>query len=175
MSCLETFKVNLDELKEGVTALNFTLDDAFFHAVEATEVSSGQVDAALSIRKTENYYTLTAHVEGVVIVPCDRCLDDMELPISIDAEANICVASKDEEDMIQSLQPTDDGVVDVSWWLYENVALMIPIQHVHDTGKCNAEMMKTLQEYSAARSSNGTDAGTDPRWNKLKELMPKGE
>ncbi len=172
MSNLEPYKIDLQQLKEGITDLCFTLDDTFFTEVETSEVLRGQVDAALSIRKTENYYRLKAHLEGIIVIPCDRCLDDMELPIATDAETSIDIDAK-EMYLEQSIQIDEENVIDIAWWLYENVALVIPIQHVHETGKCNVAMIKALEEHSTTRSSDGNKMETDPRWNKLKTLMSK--
>lgn len=161
MSNLESLKIDLKELKEGVTTLDFILDDTFFDSIDATEIKCGKVDAALSIRKTENYFQFVANLKGLVVIPCDRCLDDMEQQIETTDEMSVV-----EDD-------TEDGVVDISWWLYENMVLNIPIQHVHDTGKCNVAMLKVLEEHSATRSSGGNENNVNPMWAKLQGLKEK--
>ncbi len=161
MSDLESLKIDLKELKEGVTTLDFILDDTFFDSIDATEIKRGRVDAALSIRKTENYFHFVADLKGLVVIPCDRCLDDMEQQIETTDEMSVV-----EDD-------TEDGVVDISWWLYENMVLNIPIQHVHDTGKCNVAMLKVLEEHSATRSSDKDENNVNPMWAKLQGLKEK--
>ena len=39
---LETLKLDLNGLNDGLTSLSFDLDDSFFDAVEAPEVSEGK-------------------------------------------------------------------------------------------------------------------------------------
>ena len=60
----------------------------------------------------------------------------------------------------------------MTWFIYEFVALVIPIRHVHAPGKCNPAMTKALEELSADRSSDEESAqSTDSRWEKLKDLL----
>ena len=171
MSSLESFKVDLRDLKDGVTTLSLRLDDDFFQAVDGPEVKSGKVNAALSIRKTENYLKITSELKGTVVIPCSRCLDDMEQPIDTVGELTVKFGQEYVEDDDLVTVPEDEGILDMAWFLYEYVALDIPIQHVHETGKCNAAMINVLEEHSATRSSDGNGGdGIDPRWAKLKDL-----
>jgi uncharacterized metal-binding protein YceD (DUF177 family) len=85
--------------------------------------------------------------------------------------------------------PEDEGEVNIAWFLYEFIALTIPIKHVHPYGKCNKEMSERLHKMSARRVddddeevefvSTGIDEDnsieeeerpTDPRWDALKKL-----
>jgi uncharacterized metal-binding protein YceD (DUF177 family) len=67
--------------------------------------------------------------------------------------------------------PEDEGILDLSWLIYEFIILDIPIKHVHAPGKCNPAMMKVLQEHSVDRDSEevGEDR-MDPRWDVLRKL-----
>jgi uncharacterized metal-binding protein YceD (DUF177 family) len=70
--------------------------------------------------------------------------------------------------------PENEGILDMTWFIYEFVALVIPIRHVHAPGKCNPAMTKALEELSADRSSDEeSDQPTDSRWDKLKTLKMK--
>ena len=79
---LETLKIDLKGLKEGVNHLTFDLDDTYFKAIDAPEVSQGRVHVSLDIVRTGNdFFTLDFHETGMVLVPCDICLELMEQPI----------------------------------------------------------------------------------------------
>jgi len=111
------------------------------------------------------------HTAGTVIIPCDRCLDDMDLPVETENRLVVKLGSEysEEDDVI--VVPENEGILDMSWLIYEFVALVIPIRHVHAPGKCNIAMTKTLEELSADRSSDEESSHeTDPRWDKLKKL-----
>lgn len=173
MCSLESFKIDLKGLKTDVTVFEYDLDDAFFRAVDTSEVSRGQVHVLLTIHKIGTSFSLDIHCEGIVTVPCNRCLDDMELPVTADHQlvARFGVVGSDEDD--QLTVDERDGVLDVSWIIYEQVALAIPIQHVHPEGTCDASMIRMLEDYSTDRDNNEAEVASseDPRWAKLKDLI----
>ncbi len=144
---LETLKIDLKGLKEGANHLTFDLDDTYFKAIDAPEVSQGRVHVSLDVVRTGNdFFTLDFHETGMVLVPCDICLELMEQPIETTQR------------------------LDVAWYLYEFIALAIPIKHVHAPGKCNPAMVRALEEHSAARSGQEDEQPMDPRWEALLKL-----
>lgn len=150
----------------------YTLDDAFFKALNASEVKGGALHVSVSIRKATGFFELQFHTEGTVTVPCDLCLDDMSQPIVTD---NMLIAklgaetNTDDDEVV--IVDENEGILDTSWLIYEFVALAIPIKHVHAPGKCNDAMTKKLEELSATRSGDETAEETiDPRWEALKSL-----
>lgn len=168
MCSLESLKIDLKGQKEGEIALEYDLDDAYFRAIDAPEVSKGRVHVSLAIRKQSGFFELLFHTEGTVIIPCDRCLDEMEQPIKADNRLAVKLGTGYSEDDDLVTIDENEGILDVSWFIYEFIALAIPIKHVHEPGKCNAAMIEALEEHSAARSSDEEDAREiDPRWEAL--------
>lgn len=104
------------------------------------------------------------------MVPCDVCLEPMEQ--SIEAierlEAKFGTENSEEDDLVTVAE--DEGILDVAWYLYEFIALAIPIKHVHAPGKCNPAMVRALEEHSAARSGQEDEQPMDPRWEALLKL-----
>ena len=159
---LETLKIDLKGLKEGVNHLEFDLDDTYFKAVDAPEVSRGNVHVSLDIvRNGNDFFTLDFHEVGTVMISCDRCLDLMEQPIETTQrlEVNFGTENSEEGDLVTVAE--DEGILDVTWYLYEFIALAIPIKHVH---------VRALEEYSAARSGEEDEQPMDPRWEALLKL-----
>ncbi len=172
MCSLETFKINLKAMETDGMRREYTLDDAFFKALDASEVKGGALHVSVSIRKASGFFELHFHAEGTVTVPCDLCLEDMSQPIVADhtlmaklgAETNT-----DDDDTITVDE--DEGILDTAWLIYEFVALAIPIKHVHAPGKCNSAMTQKLAELSGAvRSGKEEEQATDPRWSALANL-----
>ena len=171
MNSLEFLKIDLKGLKEEDTSLELSLDDDFFAALDGAEVKHGSLHVSVSIRKASGFFEFLFHSKGYIIIPCDRCLDDMEQPVETDNRLIVKFGSSysEEDDII--VVPEDEGILDTSWIIYEFVALVIPIRHVHAPGKCNPAMTKALEELSADRSSDEeSDQPIDPRWEKLKNL-----
>ena len=151
--------------------MEFDLDDTYFEALDDAEVKKGSLHVSVSIRRATGFFELLFHTAGTVIIPCDRCLDDMDLPVETENRLVVKLGSEysEEDDVI--VVSENEGILDMSWLIYEFVALVIPIRHVHAPGKCNIAMTKTLEELSADRSSDEEYSHeTDPRKKKKKKL-----
>ena len=171
MCSLERFKIDLKGLTSEVTTLEYDLDKDFFAALDETEVESGMLHVSLSIRKASGFFEFLFHTVGTVDITCDRCLDLMEQPIETDNRLVVKLGSTNSEDDDTVIVDENEGILDTSWFIYEFIALAIPIQHVHATGKCNPAMTKALEELSADRSGDEESSqAIDPRWEALKKL-----
>lgn len=84
MCSSELLRIDLKDLKEGLTALEYSLGDAWFESLDEDEIKRGNIRVRINVRRTENYFELDFHTEGSVVIPCDLCLDDMEQPIETD-------------------------------------------------------------------------------------------
>lgn len=171
MRNLEPFKIDLKALVDEVTSYDFKLDDEYFEAIEAPDIRKGNLAVRLSIRKIAGSFELNFHIQGSVVVTCDLCLDEMEQPI----DTQNCLVAKfgdeysEEDDLV--VVPEHEGVLDISWFVYEFIELNVPIKHVHAPGKCNPAMTKMLQEHSATRSSDAdVESAIDPRWAGLEKI-----
>ncbi len=170
MCNIESFKIDLKALPQGVSTLEFKLDDAYFEAIDAPDVQSGELLSSLSISRTDDFFELNFHTEGIVHIPCDICLDDMEQSIETDDRLLVRFGEdySEEDDLV--IVAENEGILDVAWFIYEFIALNIPIKHVHAPGKCNPAMIEMLQEHSAARSGEEEEEIVDPRWAALLKL-----
>ena len=160
----------------------YQLDNQFFLDLDAPEVQKGRVDVTLKVRKTSGIYQLDFHTEGMVVVVCDRCLDEMEQPIESDDRLRVKLGLEfsEEDDMV--VVPEEDGYINVAWFIYEFIALSIPMKHVHAPGKCNKDMVGKLSKHLRVLSDDedeGLDIeeladqpqAIDPRWNELKKIL----
>ena len=171
MNSLESLKINLKGLKDEETSLEFTLDDTYLEALDGADVKKGSLHVSVSIRKATGFFEFNFHTDGEIVIPCDRCLDDMTLPVDTDNCLIVKLGSvySEEDDVI--VVPENEGILDMAWLIYEFVALVIPIRHVHAPGKCNPAMTQALEELSSDRSSDEeSNQPIDPRWAKLKDL-----
>lgn len=171
MNSLESFKIDLKALPQNETVLQFKLDDDYFKVIDASEIQRGDLTVNLSIRRTDDFFELNFHIEGIVHIPCDLCLEDMEQPIRTDNRlvAQFGEEYSEDDDLVTVAE--DEGILDVAWFIYEFIDLNIPVKHVHAPGKCNPAMIEKLKEHSAARSGEEEENDTvDPRWAVLKNL-----
>ena len=171
MNSLELLKVDLKGMKDEETSLEFNLDDRYFESLDGAEVKKGSLHVSVSIRKATGFFELNFHTDGTIVIPCDRCLDDMDLPVETDNRLIVKLGSEysEEDDII--VVPENEGILDLSWFIYEFIMLAIPIKHVHAPGKCNSAMTQKLEELSGAVRSGEEEAeAIDPRWEALLKL-----
>ena len=173
MDGLESLKIDLRDIGEGGQTFNFTLGDSYFEAIGAPEVRRGEADVTLAVRRVAvGYFELAFHIDATVTVQCDRCLDDMRLPISTDGQLTVRLGDENTvDDNLVVTVAEDDGVIDVAWNIYEFIALAMPIKHVHADGECNPAMVEALREHTAADTADAQgQQAADPRWSGLEKL-----
>lgn len=184
MGQLKTYQIDLKNLSPSETyEFDYVLEDAFFEQVDGPEVRQGKVEASLSVVRASSAFELNFHLKGKVTVTCDRCLEDMEVPVEtinrlIVTLGNMYAETSDEQVIISE----EEGFINVAWYMYEFIALAIPMKHVHNPGGCNEEMASKLKEVcvdelkesddeeNVSDTEHG-DRAVDPRWDALRHLI----
>lgn len=187
MGKFTAFKLPLKSLPKGVHSFDYHLDKQFFANMENTDVRDADLNVQLTVDYNGDVYALHFVISGEVVLLCDRCLDDLNLPI--DATYDIAVQYgddyNDESDTLLQI-PESDNYLNVSYMIYDTVVLEIPIKHVHPMGKCNRQMSALLRKHRAGGSDEyadeaaeaieaAEDAATDPRWDALRGLGAEGD
>ena len=170
MCNIDSFKIDLKALPQGKTQVEYKLDDSYFEAIDAPDVSRGELATSLSIDRTDDFFELNFHTEGMVHIPCDICLEDMEQSIESDDRLVVKLGEENSEDDDLVTVAENEGMLDVAWFIYEFIELQIPIKHVHAPGKCNPAMIEMLKQHPAARSGEEEEETMDPRWAALLKL-----
>ena len=119
---LETLKIDLKSLNDSSLELNWELCDDYFEALEDAEIRSGKVAVCVSLQKTADSYALSIKTEGFVIVTCDRCLEDMEQPISQELKFIVKLGIEDSEDDVVIVVDENEGILDLAWLIYESIS-----------------------------------------------------
>ncbi len=159
--------IRFSGLKPGSYNYSFTLTDEFFEECKNEEIEGGKVEIEVKIERLEHMMMLNFSLSGEVATPCDRCLGRVMVPI--EGEEHLCVRFSDtetceDEDVV--VLPEKAFEIDLKQWLYEYVAVRIPMQHTHPDGECDPEMTKFIKEEDEER----TEEEMDPRWEALKKL-----
>ena len=138
MGKFDKYKIDLKGMQTDSAKYEFVLDNLYFAHIDGPEVQKGKVNVTLTVKRTSRAFELSFQTEGMVSVPCDRCLDDMELPISSSDKLMVKFGHEyaEEGDNLIVI-PEEEGEINVAWFMYEFVALSVPMKHVHAPGKCN--------------------------------------
>ncbi|MDR2131038.1 MAG: DUF177 domain-containing protein [Odoribacteraceae bacterium] len=167
MNKLKRYRVAHKGLKEGSHSFRFVLDRDFFDCFKATEGREGELAADVEIVKHGSFIEVKMRLEGLVKATCDRCLDEMELPLS--GEMKVLLKQGDQEagneDDFIVLPPGED-YIDLGPLLYEMFMLHYPLRVVHPDGGCAPEMESVLGEFVINEK-----VASDPRWDELKRLI----
>lgn len=142
-------------MSEGTHRQEFHCDTALFRAMENEEVSSTGIDVQLAVGRRGDIYTLAFHCSGVLTVPCDRCLDPVDITVDTDYTMTVKYGDEYSEDADDSVTiPETQSVFNVAEAIYSTLLLALPLQKVHQPGSCNPEMERMLLE-------NTCDCGDD--------------
>ncbi len=176
MGKFDAYNIPLKTLPLGTSEFEFHLDNAFFALIGEEEIQKGDLKAVVTVNKNDKESALHFTIDGKVVVICDRCLEEMQQPITTSADLIVRFGKEfsDDGDNIV-IVPEDPGAINVSWFLYEFTVLAIPVKHVHPYGFCNKEMTSKLSQHLVEDApdedtSFGDDGMSDPRWNALRNL-----
>lgn len=169
MGRLAAYKVDLKGLTEGSAHYDWVVDGDFFAALDVEDIQNGNLRVAMDVEKESGMYILDFSLRGNVIVPCDRCLDDMTLDIETSGSLKVRLGEDFADDGEVVVVPEEDGTINVAWYVYEFISLAVPLKHVHLPGMCNKVMAEKLDALSVDGEETG-DGGTDPRWAGLENL-----
>ena len=154
----------------GVHNYKFDINDAFFADLDYSEVKQGQVTVDLEAIKEELMITLNFHIEGKVLVPCDRCADEFYIPIQSEQVFYIKLGAEEvEESDDVVVVPAEEHAYDIRSLVYEYIILSIPIHRVHPEGECNPQVLALLS-HDEEQPVEEQAVETDPRWAALKGL-----
>ena len=183
MSKFALYNIVLKDIKSDKEVFEFQLDDSFFKKIDSPEVQKGNVKVVLTVVNKSHSYELQFILDGVVVLPCDRCLDDMEQPITYKDKLQVKFGATFGEEGDIVIVPQHEGAINIAWFLYEFIVLSVPLKHVHATGECNKGMTSKLKRH-ISKSKDGDDDddveldifesddnNVDPRWEGLQNIL----
>ena len=184
------FKLPLKSLPEGTHSFEYHLGKKFFENMESPDIHDADLQVQLTVTYKRDLYTLDFTITGTITLICDRCLDDLIMPVETEYHINVKYGDdyNDEADDLLVI-PESDNYLNVAYILYDTVALTVPIKHVHPMGRCNRQMRQMLKKHRARPAdddseledelieemdsmdaSDPAEQPTDPRWDALKGL-----
>ena len=116
----------------GERLYRFRAGIEFFQMFDNQEILDADVDAEVRVcKKGERKVEAVLHLQGTVSVPCNRCLEPVDIPIDT-TPAEVLTPGEDEVDW------------DLSQAIYDYTCLAVPIKHVHPEGGCDPDTIRFL-------------------------------
>lgn len=128
---MQPFVIPVKGLKAGKNAFEWHFDGEFFGTFENQDIQSAELSATVSVDVDGGDIVVNCRIDGSVTVLCDRCLEELELPVHTSFQS-------DEYD------GTED--MDLSQDIYDYVCLSLPMLKVHPDGECNGDTVKYLSK-----------------------------
>lgn len=163
--------VPIKGLSVGKHNYDFSIDSAFFTDFGESPISEASLELKTELLKEATLIKVTSVIKGEVVVECDRCLEDLKIPVNTTASVIVkFVRSEDEEenDEIMILEPSDSEL-DLKQFFYDYICLSLPLQRVHPKGKCNEVMIEKLNSLKVDEKKLKTESGSP--FEKLKNLL----
>ena len=126
---MQPFIVKLHGLTSAVTEFDRQIGKEFFECFGNPDILDADLDVSCDIVRHGVTVDVECNIEGTVTVPCDRCLEPLEIGI--------------ETGFSETYAPESDEL-DFNQDVYDYVCTALPLQRVHEDGECNPETIKFL-------------------------------
>ena len=159
-------------MKEGIHLFNYELGNKFFRNFDYYDFLDAKLFAKLELEKQSTLLNLKFSFSGKIEVQCDVSMESFNL----DLETEHAVVVKFKDDIISTddkviFMPAGSHSIDVSHLIYESIILAVPQKKVHpgiENGSLKSEIVEKLE---ALKPKKNFKEKTDPRWDKLKDLL----
>jgi uncharacterized metal-binding protein YceD (DUF177 family) len=128
---LQPFVVKLTSLKPGTNHFVWHAGAEFFESFGNVEILDADLEVTADVRNHGLTADAVCEIAGTVTVACDRCLEDLVIPVETSFEESYTPES-DELDLRQDV--------------YDYVCISLPMQRMHPEGECNQETTKYLSK-----------------------------
>ena len=146
----DNFIIPLNGLASGESRFSWHAGKEFFEAFENAEILDADLDASVIVEKSGRYLGVDCEIDGTVTVACDRCLEDLEMPVAADILLSVKYGDEESSEDHQEGEreivfvPEGEAELDLSQIIYDYVCLSLPMQRHHDEGDCNPDALKFL-------------------------------
>ena len=146
----ESFIIPLNGLATGKNEFSWMVGKEFFESFENSEIIDAELDVTAVVEKSGRYVGVDCDVVGKVVVECDRCLEELEMPVDVEIMLSVKYGEEESsEDPHEGERevifvPETDAELDMSQIVYDYVCLALPMQRVHPDGECNPDAMRHL-------------------------------
>lgn len=169
----EEFEIEFVKLKDGEYDFHYRIGKPFFDAFDNKEVLDARIEVEALLEKQNQMMQIDLNIMGTVGITCDRCLEMINMPV--DTRYRLIYKFRDEErtdpegdyELIY-IKPQEISV-NIAQQVYETVLLDVPMLRNCDqleNKPCNKEMLEKLNQLNQQGDEN-----SDPRWDKLKDLL----
>jgi len=171
MDALIQYTIPVSGLHNGTHQFDFTVDSSFFKHFEASPIQQGTANIRLYFEKRTDLYVMIFDFSGTIQTECDRCLEEMQLPISGNEQLLVKFDEEPGEEEAEVIYiPFGTQELNIARYIYEFLCLSVPMIKTHDDSDedCDPEMLERLNNTSNAEETNEREGSSV--WDALKDF-----
>jgi uncharacterized metal-binding protein YceD (DUF177 family) len=184
MSKTKEYIIPFVGLKLGKHQFEYQINNSFFEIFDFNEFEKSSIKVNVVLDKKPNLLELDFKHKGTVQVPCDLTGEEFDLPIKGKIKLIVRFGetfNNDNEELL--ILPFGEFEIDIAQYIYEMIALSIPLKRVHPgvkDGTLQSEALeklkkmtvkKEVKEKNKENKEKQDQENIDPRWDKLKQLL----
>ncbi|MCF0177401.1 MAG: DUF177 domain-containing protein [Bacteroidales bacterium] len=136
------------------------MDESFIESFSNKEITDLCCDVEIEASRDGAWGEILCKIVGHLTVPCDRCLEPIDLPLDIEENFTLRFDATPQEvdDDNDNMLVVDAAAVDfdMGQTVYDFIALSIPLQRVHKDNGCNPQMLAHITTEQAQTSSGNS-------------------
>ena len=180
MSKTKEYTIPFVGLKLGKHKFEYQISNAFFEIFDYNEFQNSNIRVNVVLDKKSNLLEIDFKHNGTINVPCDLTSEDFDLPIKGKLKLIVRFGdtfNNDNEELL--ILPFGEFEIDIAQYIYEMIVLSVPLRRVHPgikDGSLKTEALTKLKELAIEEQKKENkeekeQENTDPRWDKLKQLL----
>ena len=174
--------IPLNGLPAGKSVFSWHAGKEFFDGFDNSEVLDADLSVRAEVEKSGSYLGADITVDGTLTVACDRCLEDLAMPVDETVRLSFKFGDEPaggEADPAEGERETvwlsaDGGDIDLGQIVYDYACLALPMQRVHAEGECNPDAYRWLGR-GDAEGSESKETPADSPFAALKGLFDDKE
>jgi uncharacterized protein len=157
MKSKKEFCISFIGLKLGSHEFQYEINDTFFEDIDYSIIQHGKVHVRLNLDKKETMMVGDFSLSGMISTNCDRCNDLMDLPVKGAYKIIYKFGSESSDDETLIVLDPDAYEIELKETIYELLTVSLPAKMIHNSGKCNPEMVELLKKYIVTPSEPEND------------------
>ena len=135
------YLIDYMSLSSGLHTFDFEVDGSLFAEMESNEIKGGDCKVHVCVNVSETKLDVNVMISGVVVVECDRCLEDCNMPIDYSGQLLVRFSDLQHDYDGDAMWMARGDQLSLKQYIYESIVISLPYRRVHAEGECNPEMM----------------------------------
>ena len=172
MKDLKQFNIPFVGLKEGKHLFEYQIDNKFFDEFQFEDYFESDIQVDIEFVKKSTLLELNFTANGTVNVPCDITNEhfDQKIEATLPLIVKFGPEFNDDNEEILIL-PHEAYEINVAQYIYEMIVLSVPSKRIHPKVLDGTMKSEALEKLQTLEIDEEKKEETDPRWDKLKDLL----